>query len=117
MVMPKSEFVSRSIVVDEDDVKVNKSSNVLDAHVKNYDNYLEEDERNRKKMLIAMNAQKEIANSKGGYSGHGYSSAYIPTGTMKPVGQHNLSHYLATHKKLFDHKHTRSLQIGLSPGF
>ena len=50
-------------------------------------------------------------------SGHGYCSAYIPTGTVKSAGAFNLSNYLGTHKKLYPHKHDHNLQIGLNANF
>lgn len=65
--------------------------------------------------LKGMGAQKEI--KKNMTSGHGYVSAYIPTGSVKPSGAFNLSNYLGTHKKLFSHKHDRNLQIGLGNNF
>lgn len=65
--------------------------------------------------LQGMGAQKEIKNNM--TSGHGYTSAYIPTGSIKPAGNFNLSNYLGTHKKLFAHKHDRNLQIGLNENF
>lgn len=65
--------------------------------------------------LKGMGTQKEIKNNM--TSGHGYVSAYIPTGSVKPSGAFNLSNYLGTHKKLFAHKHDRNLQIGLGTQF
>lgn len=65
--------------------------------------------------MKGMGTQKEIKNNV--TSGHGYNSAYIPTGSVKASGQFNLSNYLGTHKKLFAHKHDRNLQIGLANNF
>lgn len=83
---------------------VAKSGLVFDSMINPEESYLK-----------GMGAQKEI--KKNMTSGHGYVSAYIPTGSVKPSGAFNLSNYLGTHKKLFDHKHDRNLQIGLGNNF
>jgi len=83
---------------------VAKSGLVFDSMVNPQESYLK-----------GMGAQKEIKNNV--TSGHGYVSAYIPTGSVKPSGAFNLSNYLGTHKKLFAHKHDRNLQIGLGTNF
>jgi hypothetical protein len=45
-------------------------------------------------------------------SGHGATSAYIPTGTVKNAGSQNLSSYLATHKRMYNYRNGHKLQIG-----